>query len=386
MALVGQNGAGKSTMIKILTGAYRRDAGEVTFDGDRPVDFAVARRRRRTPASPRSTRRSTSCPCAASPRTSSSAREPRRFGLIDWRRLNARGARAILQRFEIDIDVERPLGVFNPRPSRWWRSPAPSAARHGSSSWTSRPPRSTSARSSVLFETIRTLKARRRLGDLRQPRLDELYAVCDRVTIMRDGRTVAVCRDERDPKLELVAAMLGRHLAQSGTRPSVRHSAITSRRCSRSTIWPPGARCAMSASRSAPGEIVGLAGLLGSGRTETARVVFGADRRDGGEIRVDGAPVALRRAGRRDRAGIGFCSEDRKVEGIVPDMSVAREPDAGAAAAPDPLRRRRRGAPARHRRALHRAARRQSCLARPARSASCRAATSRRCCWRAGSA
>ena len=105
-----------------------------------------------------------------------------------------------------------------------------------------------------------------------------------------------------------------------------------------------------------PGEIVGLAGLLGSGRTETARAVFAADRPDGGTIRFGGqrgrispTPAAA------IAAGMGFCSEDRKIEGIVPDMSRAREPDAGAPAAAVPLGRGRRGAAARDRRAVHRA-------------------------------
>jgi ribose transport system ATP-binding protein len=156
-------------------------------------------------------------------------------------------------------------------------------------------------------------------------RLDELYAVCDRVTIMRDGQTV----DDRPlsaiTKLELVARMLGKELGE------VRSSGATSFAVRDHHAAEPvlearelrqGRRLQSVSLGVRAGEIVGLAGLLGAGRTETARAIFGADAIDGGELRLANEPVAFTSPADAIRAGIGFCSEDRKSEGIVPYMSV----------------------------------------------------------------
>jgi ribose transport system ATP-binding protein len=159
-------------------------------------------------------------------------------------------------------------------------------------------------------------------------RLDELYAVCDRVTIMRDGQTVAERAIPEIGKLQLVAIMLGKELGevrqegQTGfdkARRSVRHDApplLEAHRLRRAPVL----RGASLAVR--PGETIGLAGLLGSGRTEVARVIFAADPRDAGELRFEGAPARFHGPADAIRAGIGFCSEDRKAEGIIPYLSV----------------------------------------------------------------
>jgi len=159
-------------------------------------------------------------------------------------------------------------------------------------------------------------------------RLDELYAVCDRVTIMRDGRTVAERAMSEIDKLGLVATMLGKELGE--VRRKGQTGFDESRRETANDRPPlleinhlrrePGLHDASLTVR--PGETIGLAGLLGAGRTEVARAVFAADRPESGEIRFDGEPVAFRGPGDAIRAGMGFCSEDRKVEGIIPELSV----------------------------------------------------------------
>jgi ribose transport system ATP-binding protein len=155
--------------------------------------------------------------------------------------------------------------------------------------------------------------------------LDELYAVCDRVTIMRDGRTVDEQPMEQITKLELVATMLGKEQGEvrreGATRfnKGVHHAEqqlLDARGLQRGRVLQ-GADVSVRA-----GEIVGLAGLLGSGRTETARAIFGADALDNGDVRVDGKPVRFRSPADAIKAGIGFASEDRKAEGIVPHLSV----------------------------------------------------------------
>jgi ribose transport system ATP-binding protein len=318
MALVGQNGAGKSTMIKILTGAYRRDSGDVTFEGT-SVDFP-------TPHAAQDAGISTIyqeinlVPLRSVAENIFLGREPRRFGLVDWRRLNEEAA-AILRRFNIDVDVRRPLGAFNAA-TRQMVAIARAVSRKARLVIMDEPTSSLDERETeVLFETIRTLRADGVSVLFVSHRLDELYAVCDRVTIMRDGRTVAVSPMSAISKLELVVAMLGRHVGQSGPRASVAIGPDTVPLAAIDHLAA-GRRVRDVSLAIRPGEIVGLAGLLGSGRTETARVLFGADRRDGGEIRVAGTPVDYHEPIDAIRDGLGFCTEDRKVEGIVPEMSV----------------------------------------------------------------
>ena len=321
-ALIGENGAGKSTLIKILTGYHRRDGGAIRFDG-RPWD-------------------------ARSPRDAQDAgistihqeinlvgfrsvaeniclgRERRRFGLLDWRAMN-RDAEELLARFGIRIDAREPLDRF-PTATQQMVAIARAIGFSARLVVMDEPTSSLTEREvGVLFGAIRQLKADGVSVVFVSHKLDELYAVCDRVTVMRDGRTVAAAAMADISKLELVAAMLGREGGQvarsgmtgfgekaQGPKPPVLEA--------EEVAAPPGLRGASL--RVGAGEVVGLAGLLGSGRTETARVLFGADPLAGGTLRVEGRPYAPRDPRDAIAAGLGFCTEDRKMEGIVPDMSV----------------------------------------------------------------
>jgi galactofuranose transport system ATP-binding protein len=173
----------------------------------------------------------------------------------------------------------------------------------------------------VLFDTIRTLKADGVATVFISHRLDELYAICDRVTIMRDGRTVAVSPMREISKLALVKAMLGKEL--TAFTAAARH-----REASAGAVFVEaealgsGLRVRDVSLAIARGEIAGLAGLLGSGRTETARLIYAADRKDKGSVRVNGEERHYSEPRDAIGDGIGFLPEDRKVEGIVPEMSV----------------------------------------------------------------
>ncbi len=321
-ALIGQNGAGKSTMIKILTGAYQRDGGEIVFDG-RPIAFA-------SPQAAQAGGISTIyqeinlVPLRSVAENVLLGREPKRFGLIDWGRLN-RSAAELLRRFDIDIDVRRPLGGFNTAVQQMVAI-ARAVSFEAKLVIMDEPTSSLDEREvELLFETIRRLRASGVAVIFVSHKLDELYAVCDRVTIMRDGRTVAVAAMSEMSRLQLVAAMLGRDLATVSRQGATAFSDAAHK------IGEPlldvdhlqvGRRVRDVSLEVRKGEIVGLAGLLGSGRTETARAVFAADPRDGGEIRIGSVATAFAAPADAIAAGIGFCSEDRKIEGIVPDMSV----------------------------------------------------------------
>jgi monosaccharide-transporting ATPase len=320
MALVGQNGAGKSTLIKILTGAYRRDEGSVTLAGAN-VDFA-------SPGAAQDAGISTIyqeinlVPHRTVAENIFLGREPTRFGMIDWKRLN-RQAEEALARFKISVDVRAPLSGFNAA-TRQMVAIARAVTRRAQLVIMDEATSSLDEREvETLFETIRTLKADGVSVVFVSHRLDELYEVCDRVTIMRDGRTVGVHPMGGITKMELVTTMLGRALAAAERELRAEgHTAVGEPVVSVKDISM-GRRLQDVSVSVRAGEVVALAGLLGSGRTETARVMFGADRPDSGTLRVDGVDRTFRDPSEAIAAGFGFCSEDRKVEGIIPDMSVA---------------------------------------------------------------
>ncbi|OCC05742.1 sugar ABC transporter ATP-binding protein [Labrys sp. WJW] len=324
MALVGQNGAGKSTMIKILNGAHSHDGGTITFGGA-PWQASSPQQAQRLGVSTifqelnligyRSVAENIYL-----------GREPKRAGLfIDWKAMNA-GARELLARFDVNIDVTQPLGGF-PTAIQQMVAIARAVSFKARLVIMDEPTSSLDeAEVAVLLRTIRQLKSDGVSVLFVTHKLDELYAVCDRVTIMRDGRTVAVSTMQEMPKLTLVTTMLGKALAEVMAGPTAaERDEAPSRREELLGVrsLAIGRRVSDATLSIDKGEIVGLAGLLGSGRTETARAIFAADRRAKGEIAFGGARTDFRSPAEAIKAGMGFCSEDRKVEGIIPDMSVA---------------------------------------------------------------
>jgi monosaccharide-transporting ATPase len=324
-ALVGENGAGKSTLVKIMTGAYHRDGGRVWLEGE-PVDFA-------TPA--------------AAQRAGVIAvhqeihllgyrtvaenvylgREPRRWGLVDWGRMFADCA-TLLDGLGLVIDPRATLGALSTAQQQMV------AIARGVSLGArvlvlDEPTSSLADREvAILYDLIRRLQAQGTGIVYISHRFDELYAVCDRVTVLRDGRLVETRDLDGLERIDLVCLMLGK------PREALRAQGVTG--FGHTAAAPPADAAALLEAeglRRAPklrgvsvavrrGEVVGLAGLLGSGRTETARVLFGADPAQHGTVRVEGRPLAVRTPDDAIAAGIAFVSEDRKAEGIIPELSV----------------------------------------------------------------
>jgi len=321
-ALVGQNGAGKSTLMKILSGAYRRDRGEIVFDGQ-PIDF-------RSPQQAQAGGVNTIyqeinlVPYRSVAENIFMGREPRRFGFIDWRTMNRESAQ-ILERMGIDVAVTQPLMNLNVATQQM-------VAIARAVSFESRlvvmdePTSSLDDREvATLFDVIRRLKGDGVSVIFITHRLDELYEVCDRVTIMRDGMTVDERAMHAISKLDLVASMLGKELGdvRRGGQTAFTESKDPSDHVLLEADGLKRGRVLRGASISVrAGEIVGLAGLLGSGRTEVARAIFAADKVEEGEIRFEGERADFGSPAGAIAAGIGFCSEDRKREGIIPYLSV----------------------------------------------------------------
>jgi galactofuranose transport system ATP-binding protein len=320
-ALIGQNGAGKSTLIKVLTGVLAKDSGRIEFDG-REVAFS-------SPHAAQLAGLSTIyqevnlVPFRSVAENVFLGREPKRFGLIDWARMN-REAAAILHRLEIDVDVTRPLyeyAIATQQMTALARALSTEAKLVIMDE-----PTSALAEQEVqtLFRVIRQLRSEGISVVFVSHRLDELYAVSDRVTVMRDGRTIEQRPMAEISRYELVSKMLGRELAeQLSHRRADDDDGLAGRAPVLEAVDLRRGRALDGVSVSIrSGEIVGLAGLLGSGRTETARGIFGADPLDSGTVRLDGTPLHLRSPADAVRHKIGFSSEDRKTDGIIGQLSV----------------------------------------------------------------
>ena len=321
MALVGQNGAGKSTLIKVLTGAYARDAGSIEFAG-RPIAFASPQEAQRGGIST-IYQEINLVPFRSVTENIFLGREHRRFGLLDWGRMNAEAAE-LLRRFAIEIDVRRPLMDFSTAIQQMVAI-ARAVSFKAQLVIMDEPTSSLDEREvEVLFDVMRRLKAQGVAVIFITHRLDELYQVCDRVTVMRDGRTIMTRPMAEVDKLHLVAAMLGRDVET--VRSHETGFSAAAGRTGDEVLSAAGLRIGRRVRDARlevkAGQIVGLAGLLGSGRTETARAIFGADPPDAGTIRLMGRAAAPREPADAIAMGVGYCSEDRKADGIVPDMSV----------------------------------------------------------------
>jgi ribose transport system ATP-binding protein len=321
-ALVGENGAGKSTLIKVLTGVYRPDAGELRHRG-RPVTFT-------RPSQAQDAGISTIyqevnlVPLRSVAANVFLGREPRRFGLIDWRRTEAMAAE-LLAGYGIDVDVRRPLGTLGVG-TQQMVALARAVSTEADVVIMDEPTSSLEPREvETLFSVVEQLHAEGIAILYVSHRLDELYRICDRVTVLRDGRLVHTGPLADLPRIELVSMMLGRSVgeirAHGATEFSGDHTADAEPvlRATHLTSVP---RLNDVSLDVRPGEVVGLAGLLGSGRSETARAIIGAFPLDGGTVLVRGREVPRGNVAAAMRAGIGMLAEDRKADGIVPNLSV----------------------------------------------------------------
>jgi galactofuranose transport system ATP-binding protein len=323
-ALVGHNGAGKSTLIKILTGAYPKDDGRILVRGQ-DISF-------HSPAEAQAAGIATIyqevnlVPYLTAPENIFLGREPRgRWGRIDWAGMR-RAAQELLDGLGVHVDLSVPvmnLSVALQQMVALARAVSLQAALVVMDEPTSS---LDTAEVRVLFDVIRRLRQSGVGIVYISHRLEEIFELADRVTVLRNGQHVATLPIDQTDTLGLVALMLGRNpeeVRASGLTAFTETDATAHRDVVLEVEHLTRGRAPDDVSlRVNRGEIVGLAGLLGSGRTELARTIFGADRAQAGEITVEGRRCHIRSPEDAVRAGMGLVSEDRKTEGIVPSLSV----------------------------------------------------------------
>ncbi len=322
-ALVGENGAGKSTLIKLINGVYRADEGELRLEGE-PVSFAGPRQAWEAGISTTFQEINLE-PFMTVAQNLLLGREPMHgFGLVDVKKMNADAAR-LLRRYGITVDERRTLGSVGVAVQQMIAIVR--AVSTDAKVVILDEPTSSLEPNEVeqLFRVIRILRDDGVALLYVSHDLDEIFELCDQVTVLRDGRRVHTGPVAEITRLELVATMLGRDIQE------VRSSGKTAFDIEGRRIGEP-VLAASGLSRHRilsdvtvdvrAGEVVGLAGLLGSGRSETVQGIFGLLRLDDGEIKVN--QVVLKRGSPAAAVseGVGLLPEDRKAEGIVPTMSV----------------------------------------------------------------
>lgn len=317
-ALLGENGAGKSTLIKVLTGVVKADSGVIELKGQ-PV---VVRDTLHAQQLGIGTvyQEVNLLPNLTVAENLYIGRQPKRFGLVDARAMR-RQARELLAQYDITIDVGAQLSSFSVAEQQLIAI-ARAVDMSGSVLVLDEPTASLDRHEvELLFSVMRKLRARG-LGIVFITHfLDQVYTVSDRITVLRNGRLMGTQDSMRLPKVDLVSLMLGRTLAaatEHGRRPA---PAASSRNVRFSRFGRTRSIAPFDLTIGA-GEVVGVAGLLGSGRTETARLMFGIDMPDSGSIEIDGKPVRIASPRAAIRFGFGLCPEDRKADGIIGDLSV----------------------------------------------------------------
>ncbi|MFL5674539.1 MAG: sugar ABC transporter ATP-binding protein [Chloroflexota bacterium] len=316
-ALVGENGAGKSTLVKILAGVHQPDSGTIRLDGQdtqingpaqaRSLGIAVVHQEPRL------------FPDLTVAENVFIGHAPAgRFGVLDWG-ATRRAAQALFDELEVHLDVGAPVRGLSMADQQLIEI-AKSLSVDARVLILDEPTASLSAHEvERLFSIVRALRARDVSILFVSHRLDEVFELCDRATVFRDGRHVITTPTADLTTADLIRHMVGRSVSLfPKVETPIGEVFLEVRGLTRIGVF----RDVSFDVRH--GEIVGMAGLVGAGRTEVARVLFGIDQRDAGEVRLDGAPVSFATPSAAMDAGIAYLPEDRHQEGLVLDFSIAQ--------------------------------------------------------------
>lgn len=318
-ALMGENGAGKSTLIKVLTGIYQKDGGVIIFNGEEI---------------------NAKTPIEANEKGISTiyqelnlvlfqtvyenlflGREPRtKFGSIDRKKMISETEK-ILGDLGINIDVTKPLNKYSTAIQQMVAI-ARAISINTKLVIMDEPTSSLDAQEvKVLFKIIRQLKSQGISVIFISHKLDEIFEICDRLTVFKDGEYVGNYSIKDLDQFKLISLMVGRDVVKlerkkEGYRFNNEKEIISVKNVKQ------GMRLNGIDIDIKKGEVVGLAGLLGSGRTELAQILFGANSMEDGEIFWYENPIRISTPSDAIKKGMGFCTEDRKTEGIIPHLSV----------------------------------------------------------------
>jgi len=322
-ALMGENGAGKSCLIKILTGIYSLDKGEIIFNGK--------------PILPKSSMEAQDLgistiyqevnliPYLSVAENIFLGHEIRnRFGNVNWTETNRKAAQ-ILKEFSIEIDVTRPLECYSTAIQQM-TAIAKAVSIKAQLIIMDEPTSSLNQKEvEVVFGAIRRLKAQGVSVVFVSHKLDELFDICDSITVLRDGVQVADVDIENVTRMQLVQMMIAKDVGRQfdSSRKEYRPELDMAEMLFQAEDVHTSSKLRGVNLSVHKGEVVGLAGLLGSGRTEVARAAFAADTITYGNLKWKNELVHWNKPGNAIQNRLAFCPEERKVDGIIPNMSVS---------------------------------------------------------------
>lgn len=322
--LVGENGAGKSTLIKVLTGVDKPDTGRMILHGKEIHT--------RSPQHAQELGISTVyqeinlCTNITVAENILIGREPQRLGTIDWAKMNAQATEILKRTLDIDIDVTKPLGTYTVAIQQMVAIARALDITSASILILDEPTSSLDvAETKQLFKVMRSLKDKGVSIIFITHFIGQIYEISDRITVLRNGKLVGTFETASIPRLELIAKMIGRILDELDEMEKIKLE--SSKHIEKEAVLS--AEGLGRFEGIAPfdlqlhaGEVVGLAGLLGSGRTEVASLLFGTEKPDTGSIELNGKVIKNYSPLESIKRGVGLCPEDRKAEGIVDDLTV----------------------------------------------------------------
>lgn len=322
-ALMGENGAGKSTLIKVLTGVEQPDKGTIELDGQLV--------RVRSPQHSQELGISTVyqevnlCTNISVAENIMLGREPYRFGSIHWQKMNEM-AREAINRLNIDVDVSQPLGNYSVAIQQMVAITRALEVLSAKVLILDEPTSSLDIHeTNLLFDVMRKLKSEG-IGIIFITHfLDQVYQITDRITVLRNGKLVGTYEASSLPRVELVAKMLGRSLTELDAMSKVKSQEEAQKDkqhlVEAKELGLTGSLESVDLELNA-NEVLGIAGLLGSGRTEMAGLIFGIDSPDHGSLIVNGEKVNKFSPLESLKRGIALSPEDRKAQGVVGDLTI----------------------------------------------------------------
>lgn len=319
-ALLGENGAGKSTLIKVLTGVEQRDAGIITLEGKEIYP--------KTPQEGQKLGISSVyqevnlCPNLSVAENIYIGREPIKKGRIDWKTIN-NNAKILLEKFDLDIDVTKNLDNYSVAIQQMIAI-ARSCDIKAKVLILDEPTSSLSTNEvNKLFEIMRRLKSTGMGIIFVTHFIDQVYEITDRITVLRNGEYVGTYETANLPKVELIGKMIGKDYAKLNKTMVSHEEEYNSGDIFLELKNVSGLGTIKNLDLSIhQGEVLGLSGLLGSGRSEIARIIFGVDSLEHGSIEINSRKVMLKNTLHAIKSGIAFCPENRKTDGIVGELSI----------------------------------------------------------------
>jgi len=322
-AIVGENGAGKSTLIKVLTGVERQDAGVITLEGQE-IAIRSPLHAQKMGISP-VYQEINLCPNLTVAENILIGREPKRLGGVHWKAMNAQAKQA-LKHLDIDIDVTQTLGSYSVAIQQMAAIARALEISSAKILILDEPTSSLDVHETAqLFGVMRKLKSEGMAIIFITHFIDQVYEISDRITVLRNGSLVGTFDTASTPRLDLIAKMIGRNLTEFDEMSRIK---LESSKQIKGEALLEAEQFGLTGSIEPldlelhAGEVLGFAGLLGSGRTEVAQLLFGVEKPDSGMMKLAGHVVKRFSPLASLSRGVALCPEDRKEAGVVDGLTV----------------------------------------------------------------